>query len=1255
MDAIPAPVCPIQASPSPAPPLALRYLLVLTLVLTWTPFAWADAWTPVGVHRFQSLTLPTSGKTGFQLLPPEATGLTFTNLVPESRYWTNQLLLDGGGVTAADIDGDGLVDLFFTGQTGLSSLWRNLGDWKFTNITVNAFGSNSVLADLDGLGCAFADFNGDGAPDLVVNSHGQGTFVFFNDGSGHFKPHPVTLNPGRGGYTVAIADVDGDGWLDLYICNYRVRALMDMPNARATLKTVNGKREVATVDGRPTTEPDLTNRFIVNARGGVDEVGEPDVLYHNLGGTNFVAVPWTDGAFLDEAGHPLTNPPFDWGLAAMFRDLNGDGHPDLYVCNDFQSPDRFWLNQSTPGHIQFRLAPTAALRHTSFFSMGVDFADVNRDGHDDFIVLDMMSRDHRQRMTQLTPPPPDNLDPRAPSSVMQYPVNALQMGRGDGTFAEAAAFAGLQATEWSWTPIFLDVDLDGWEDLLVSNGQWKASRDLDVIQDLARLRRQKRLSDREIFSARKAFPRFETAKLAFQNDQSGRFLEVGAAWGFDTPAVAHGMCVADLDGDGDLDVIANRLNGPALIYRNETIAGRLAIRLASDGPNRFGVGAKITVRANGDSTLPVQTQQIIAGGRYLSGDTPERVFATGKEATFDVEVQWPDGRQSRLTNALANRRYELHPEASQAKSPREAIHPWFEDWRPQGGPTLCRQPAEEASRQPMLPRSLSTEGPGVTLIESGTARGVLLVVGSGKLGDFLLEQLDPVSNQWIQTNQPTTQAQTTLLPWGTGLLVGQSTYPTSDTNALALATWPVSDNHAPSTESSVGPLAAADVDGDGSLEVFVGGRMIPGYWPIAATSRLIKSDGTHWTELQSFPSLGLVQGAVFTDLDLDGLPDLAVAAEWGPPKLFRNQSHRLVEWDAPIEIDGHRKTLSSLKGWWTCIQAGDFDGDGRPDLVIGNVGENDFHALYGTNLAIFHGDLLGTGNYDVLEGYVPVTSPKRDGFTAADYWPVQSLSQLGQFSPALRERFPTHRQFSEARMVDVLGASASAAKIVEASYFSSVILLNRGDHFVLRRLPSEAQWSTVWGIVVADWDGDGHEDLFLSQNFFGQNFGVPRADAGMGLILRGDGRGGFTALSPDVSGIRMEGEGRGAATADFDRDGRPDFAVAQVNGPIKLYRNTVAHPGLRVSLASPEANSHGIGATVWLVQSGKAGPAREIRLGGGHWSVDATTTVLARPIDGPSELHVRWPGGKVTITSIAPDRRAVTIKPDGFMLPDERH
>jgi hypothetical protein len=263
--------------------------------------------------------------------------------------------------------------------------------------------------------------------------------------------------------------------------HYRTSALMDMPNTRFNLQTINGRREVMRVNGRPVTDPEFANRFRVNDRGGIEEMGEPDALYRNLGGTNFVPVSFTDGTFLDEEGKPFTVPPLDWGLSVMIRDLNQDGLPDIYVCNDFDSPDNIWLNQ---GGMKFRAAPRLAFRKSSLFSMGVDVADLNRDGLDDLVVLDMLSRGHVLRMDMQgdrKPPVPiiGQFDNRP-----EYMMNMLFLNRGDGTYAEIAQLAGVAASDWSWTPLFLDVDLDGYEDLLISNGHERQARSLDMAEKM---------------------------------------------------------------------------------------------------------------------------------------------------------------------------------------------------------------------------------------------------------------------------------------------------------------------------------------------------------------------------------------------------------------------------------------------------------------------------------------------------------------------------------------------------------------------------------------------------------------------------------------------------------------------------------------------------------------------------------------------------------------------------------------------------
>src|SRR5437870_6240165 len=354
---------------------------------------WAAEWQSGPGYRSAPLPVSGSGNPGFVAMSSAVTGIRFTNHLAFERYLTNQIYLNGSGVAAGDVDGDGLCDLYFCGLDGPNVLYRNLGNWHFEDITVRA---GVACAELDATGAVFADIDGDGDLDLIVNSVGGGTHLLLNDGKGHFTAAKDgrPLNPAKAGMSLALADIDGDGDLDLYIANYRADTIRDHPQTGLHGNTVNGKPVILSVNGRSVTEPDLIGRFTLSENGKIVEHGEADVLLRNEGGGKFTPVSFTDGTFLDEEGKPLKEPPYDWGLSVMFRDINDDGAPDIYLCNDFASEDRIWIND---GKGKFRAMNRLALRQTSMFSMGIDFADLNRDGRDEFIVLDMLSRSHAKR------------------------------------------------------------------------------------------------------------------------------------------------------------------------------------------------------------------------------------------------------------------------------------------------------------------------------------------------------------------------------------------------------------------------------------------------------------------------------------------------------------------------------------------------------------------------------------------------------------------------------------------------------------------------------------------------------------------------------------------------------------------------------------------------------------------------------------------------------------------------------------------
>lgn len=1196
---------------------------------------------------------------GFTSIPAEAAGIRFTNQIFPERYLTNQIYLNGSGVALGDVDGDGRPDVFLAAPGGRSALFRNEGGWRFTDRTTSAFVPH--FPGVDATGVVLADLDGDGDLDLVVNTVGQGTLLWWNDGHGVFSAGPV-LNAGRAGESLALADADGDGDLDLYVANYRADTLRDDPAGKFTLRQEEERMRVITYNGRPTSDPDLVGRFYVTP-SGVKENGEPDALFLNDGQGRFTPVSWTAGAFLDSSGTPLTAAPYDWGLSVMFRDVTGDGRPDLYVANDFESPDRFWINETTPGGpLRFRAASSHALRHTAAFSMGVDAADINRDGVDDFLVLDMLSRDHRERNVQVDGLPTTPLDPApaAMTDVLQFSANTLFLGRGDGTFAEIARLAGLAASEWSWTPVFLDVDLDGYEDVLVSNGHELEMMDADAGQKAEALKGKRRMSPRELLDLRRMFRRFDSPDAAFRNRGNLTFSDESVAWGFDARKVTHGMALADLDGDGDLDVVQNNLNAPPTLLRNEASAPRVAVRVRSAGANTGGIGARIRVLGG---ALPEQNQVVMSGGRYLSGDDPVRVFAAGGSTGLTVEVTWPSGSRSVVSNVPPDSRVEIveaspaAPSSAPLVSKRSSL---FVDESDRLGHESVVAPFNDFQRQPLLPWSLSYPAPGATWADlDGDGRDDLIIgTGAGGVPAVFRNLAEGFVRQTNATlSRPLTRDLTTILASGHTLLAGSSNYRDGRTNGGALRVYDLERNAAGESvlgpDFAVGPLAMGDLDGDGTPEMFVGGRAVAGRYPEAAPSLVLTMQGGRFTPSQRIEALGLVNGAVMSDLDGDGDLDLLVATEWGPLRILRNEKGHLEPWVPVVRGTGvapGEVRLDALTGWWMSVAAADLDADGRMDFIAGNRGWNWFPVprgpapgqsfADGDRRRVYYGDFDGNGSVDLVESY----------WLGTRELPVRRADVMFAVFPQLRDAFPTRASFGDASVGDVLKAlrPPTAPSEVDARWFASAAFLNRGDHFLVVPLPAPAQVAPVSGLAVADFDGDGALDLALAQNFYPVRPDEARQDAGRGLLLSGGGDGSFRTMSASDSGIEVWGDARAAAVADYDRDGRPDLVITQNVGSTRLFRNGTGRPGVRVQLQGSTANPGAIGARLRLLTVGRPGPVQEVQSGTGWLSVDSPAKVLTS-VEPALEIEVRWPSGPLTRSKLHAGLHSVRISPDGSL------
>ncbi len=710
------------------------------------------------------------------------------------------------------------------------------------------------------------------------------------------------------------------------------------------------------------------------------------------------------------------------------------------------------------------------------------------------------------------------------------------------------------------------------------------------------------------------------------------------------------MALGDFDNDGDLDVVMNRLESPAAIYRNEAPAPRLAVRLRGLPPNTQGVGAKIKVLGG-----PVpQSKEVICGGAYLSGSDPICVFAAGPNANdLTIEVTWRSGKRSLVNGVKPNRIYEIDEAGAQAAAATNhvaaASRTFFEDVSASINHVHHEDPYDDFARQPLLPNRLSQLGPGVAWFDIDGDGDDDLIITSGKGGQLALYRNDGQGRfQLINDHrfkQKTPNDQTAVLGWkkengAACLVVGYSNFEDAKTGPAFVQCYDFKSAPLKVTgdSSSTGPLAMADYDGDGDLDLFAGGRTLPGRYPQPASSRLYRNENGSFKfddkNSAKLKDVGMVSGAVFSDFDGDGDPDLILAIEWGPLTIFRNTKGNFV--DATAELG-----LAESRGWWNGVTTGDLNEDGRLDIIATNWGLNSKYHLDAEHpRRIFYSDFDNNGTLDIAEAHFDPLMNK--------LVPERGLSCMSSAIPYVRQRLPTFKEFGGAGLDEILGYRLTQAQELQANTLAHTIFFNLADGFKAEALPVEAQLAPAFHVGVADFDGDGHDDVFLSQNFFSAQIETHRCDAGRGLWLKGDGTGKLEPVPGQQSGVLVYGEQRGAALSDYDQDGRVDLVVTQNGAATKLYHNAGAKPGLRVRLAGPEGNSLGTGVVIRIVYNDGFGPARELHTGSGYWSQNSMVPVMGLR-ENPKGVWVCWPDGHITNSNLPDQASEVTISYDGIL------